>query len=138
MKPFKGIKVIVSVLGCLFLGSCFPTSEYFNTHLDSYKGETSTHLLHQLGPPTTTINLPHQQTVWVYFADSTTYISNYQLSNVMMPLTSSCHFWFVLDSDSTVKKVGHKGDNCQTSQEGTNTAGLKFWGGTVLPPAHLH
>jgi len=136
MIQTKRIKAAIFVLGCLLLGSCFPTSEYFNSHLNSYKGEQSTYLLHQLGPPTTTIKLPHQQTVWAYFSDTTTYMSNNQMSTVMMPVTSSCHFWFILDSENTVNTVGHKGDNCQTSREGTNTTGLKFWGGTVLPPAH--
>ncbi|MHB1731131.1 MAG: hypothetical protein ACYCVG_09295 [Leptospirillum sp.] len=134
MKP-RRIKDFVAVFSLLFLGSCFPTSDYFNAHLASYKGEPSTYLLRRLGPPTTTLKLPHKQTVWAYFSDSTTYISNNQMSTVMMPLTSSCHFWFVLDSEDTVNKVGHKGDNCQTSRDGTSTAGLKFWGGTVLPPA---
>ena len=136
MSQAKRIRLVFPFVFCLLLVSCFPTSDYFKAHLDSYKGEPSTVLLHQLGPPTETIKLPHKQTVWAYFADSTTYISNNQLSTVMMPVTSSCHFWFILDSEDTVQKVGNKGDECQTTKNGSNTAGLKFWGGTVLPPAH--
>jgi hypothetical protein len=132
----KRSKAAFLLLGCLSLGSCFPTSEYFNANLESYKGVPSSYLFQKLGPPTTTVNLPHKQTVWAYFSDSTTYLTNNQVSTVMVPVTSSCHFWFVLDPDNTVRKVGHKGDNCQSSRDGTDSAGLKFWGGTILPPAH--